>query len=349
MKHSAQYDELYMRRALELAQSGKGAVSPNPMVGCVIVHDGKVIGEGWHKKYGDWHAEVNAVHTVQDQALLSQSTAYVTLEPCSHFGKTPPCADLLIKHQLHKVVICNIDTNPLVGGKGIIKLQQAGIQVQTGILEAEGRRLNKRFFTFMEKKRPYIILKWAQTEDGFIARENYDSKWISNPLSRTLVHKWRSEEDAILVGTSTALYDNPQLNVRNWTGNDPVRLVIDLSLRLPSNLHLFDHKQPTICYAMHKNAEAENLRWVQIQNSTSMLKEIMEDLYIRKIQSVIVEGGSKLLDSFIEHDLWDEARVFTSKQVFGSGIKAPLLRAGTQSITDISGDRLTVHVPTADI
>ena len=200
-----------MQRALELARLGLGNVSPNPMVGCVIVKDGKIIGEGHHEQYGGPHAEVNAVQAVKDQSLLPQSTAYVTLEPCSHFGKTPPCADLLVRHQVKRVVICNEDPNPLVAGQGIERLRNAGIEVEIGLLREEGRVLNRRFFTAFEKKRPYVILKWAQTTDGFVARENYDSKWISNTYSRQLVHKWRAEEDAILVGTNTARYDNPSL------------------------------------------------------------------------------------------------------------------------------------------
>jgi diaminohydroxyphosphoribosylaminopyrimidine deaminase/5-amino-6-(5-phosphoribosylamino)uracil reductase len=329
-----------MQRALELAQLGQGFVSPNPMVGCVIVCENQVIGEGWHKKYGDWHAEVNAVNAVQDPELLKESTVYVTLEPCSHFGKTPPCADLLVRNQVKKVVICNVDTNPLVGGKGITKLKQAGIEVQTDILESKGRALNKRFFTFMEKKRPYIILKWAQTADGFIARENFDSKWISNDFSRTLVHKWRTEEDAILVGTGTALHDDPQLNVRNWQGKNPLRIVIDLHLRLPSYLHLFDGKQPTICYNLHKSGTEENLTWAQLQQPDNSMQEIIQDLYARKIQSVIVEGGSKILNSFIEKGLWDEARIFESPQVFEKGIAAPALRAKSESTENLFGDKL---------
>jgi diaminohydroxyphosphoribosylaminopyrimidine deaminase/5-amino-6-(5-phosphoribosylamino)uracil reductase len=309
-------DILFMRRSLELATIGRGLVSPNPMVGCVIVYQDRILGEGWHKKYGDWHAEVHAVNVVEDKSLLKESTAYVTLEPCSHFGKTPPCADLLIKHQLKKVVICNMDSNPLVGGNGIKKLQEAGIEVHTGLLEAEGRELNIRFFTFMEKKRPYIILKWAETADGFVAREDYSSKWISHTLSRTVVHQWRSQEDAIMVGTQTALYDNPQLNVRDWSGNNPVRILIDKSLRLPLSLHLFDKKVLTLCYNTIKENKEENLEFIKLNDTPSFLEDIIHNLYARKLQSVIIEGGSKLLNSFIESGLWDEARIFKSKQIF---------------------------------
>ncbi|MDO1448817.1 bifunctional diaminohydroxyphosphoribosylaminopyrimidine deaminase/5-amino-6-(5-phosphoribosylamino)uracil reductase RibD [Rhodocytophaga aerolata] len=332
-----------MRRALELAALGSGQVSPNPMVGCVLVHQNKIIGEGWHKKYGDWHAEVNAVNAVDDKALLRESTAYVTLEPCSHFGKTPPCADLLIKHQLKKAVICNVDSNPLVGGKGIQKLQQAGIDIQTGVLEKEGRELNKRFFTYMEQKRPYIILKWAQTADGLVAREDYSSKWISNSISRTLVHSWRASEDAIMVGTQTALYDNPQLTVRDWSGTDPVRIVIDKSLRLPSSLHMFDKKVLTLCYNTLKTERQDNLEFIKLADSPLFLEEIIQDLYARKIQSVIIEGGSKLLNSFIELRLWDEARVFKSSQVFSKGIAAPLLQSQLHYIQAIQDDTLFIY------
>jgi diaminohydroxyphosphoribosylaminopyrimidine deaminase / 5-amino-6-(5-phosphoribosylamino)uracil reductase len=340
---STSSDILYMRRALELAALGSGSVSPNPMVGCVLVHHNKIIGEGWHKKYGGWHAEVNAVNSVEDTSLLSESTAYVTLEPCSHFGKTPPCADLLIKYELKKVIICNIDSNPLVGGKGIAKLQQAGITVQTGVLEAEGRELNKRFFTFMEKKRPYIILKWAETADGFVAREDYSSKWISNSISRTIVHQWRAAEDAIMVGTQTALYDNPQLNVRDWPGTNPVRIVIDRSLRLPPSLHLFDGKVLTLCYNTIKAEKQDNLEFVKLTGSPLFLEEIIRDLYARKIQSVIIEGGSQLLNSFMDAGMWDEARIFKSKQVFTKGVAAPRIAGKLESIRAIEGDKLLLY------
>jgi diaminohydroxyphosphoribosylaminopyrimidine deaminase/5-amino-6-(5-phosphoribosylamino)uracil reductase len=246
--HDHHADEVFMRRALELALLGMGSVSPNPMVGCVIIHHDKIVGEGWHKQYGEAHAEVNAIATIADKSLLKECTVYVNLEPCSHFGKTPPCADLLIEHRVKKVVVANLDSNPLVASEGVKKLRTAGIEVITGILEKEGRELNKRFFTFMEKQRPYIMLKWAETSDGFIARENFDSKWISNEYSRQLVHKWRAENDAVLVGTKTAFHDNPELNVRDWSGRNPVRIVLDRFLRLSEKLHVFDRKQKTLCY-----------------------------------------------------------------------------------------------------
>jgi diaminohydroxyphosphoribosylaminopyrimidine deaminase/5-amino-6-(5-phosphoribosylamino)uracil reductase len=326
------HDELYMQRALELASLGRGQVSPNPMVGCVIVHQGRIIGEGWHQRYGDGHAEVNAVESVADQSLLSQSTAYVTLEPCSHFGKTPPCADLLIRHRLRRVVICNLDSNPLVSGNGMAKLRQAGIEVSTGVLEEQGRALNSRFFTFMEKKRPYIILKWAETADGFIARSNYDSKGISNPLSRKLVHQWRAEEDAIMVGTRTALYDNPRLNVRDWSGKDPVRVVLDKQLQLAPTLHLFDQSQSTLCFNLIKGEEQGRVTYILLEEGREVVSQVLDCLYQRKVQSLIVEGGGQLLQNFIDQQLWDEIRLFKSRQTFGEGIVAPRSGEGNSAM-----------------
>lgn len=317
-------DELFMQRAFELALLGRGYVSPNPMVGCVVVHDNKIIGEGWHQKYGQAHAEVNAIASVQDKSLLANSTVYVNLEPCSHFGKTPPCADLLVSHRVRRVVVANLDSNPLVAGQGIKKLRDAGIEVNTGVLDKAGRALNKRFFTFIEKKRPYIILKWAETSDGFIARENHDSKWISDEHSRQLNHKWRTEEDAILVGAKTAQFDNPQLNVRDWTGRNPVRIVIDRFLKSNEKLHLFDHSQKTIVYNVLRHEERENLMLMRI-DERDFLSELVKDLYKQKIQSVIVEGGAFTLQSFIAADLWDEARIFQSPKNFGKGIAAPAI------------------------
>jgi len=336
-------DELFIQRTFELARLGTGYVSPNPRVGSVIVHDGKIIGEGWHKKYGEAHAEVNAVNSVKDQTLLKESTVYVNLEPCSHFGKTPPCADMLIHHQVKKVVICNVDPNPLVSGQGIAKLRNAGIEVVTGVLEAEGRQINKRFFTLIEKQRPYIILKWAQTADGFVARENYESKWISNDFSRQLVHQWRSEEDAVLVGTKTAAYDNPQLNVRDWSGRNPVRIVIDRFLRLSATLHLFNKKQKTICYNLLKHEEHENLILIRLDED-DFISQLIKDLARQKVQSVIIEGGAQTLRLFIESNLWDEGRIFeSSSRQFGSGIKAPELRGELIQQHTISTDLLKIY------
>jgi diaminohydroxyphosphoribosylaminopyrimidine deaminase / 5-amino-6-(5-phosphoribosylamino)uracil reductase len=332
----------FMNRAFELAQLGLGSVSPNPMVGCVIVHNNQIIGEGWHKKYGGPHAEVNAINSVENKSILSESTAYVSLEPCAHQGKTPPCADLLIEHKLKRVVISNKDPFPLVNGGGIKKLENENIEVETDLLDKKGREINKRFFTLIEKKRPYIILKWAQTVDGFIARENFDSKWISNEYSRKLVHKWRSEEDAILVGTNTAEYDNPTLNVRDWEGRDPIRLVIDKQLKLDTGLNLFDGSIPTICYNSLQDGESENLIFKKVDDE-NLIEAILSDLYARKIQSLIVEGGSQLLNSFIEKNLWDEARIFSSKKIFVNGIEAPKIAGQLVSSEDLKGDRLQVY------
>jgi diaminohydroxyphosphoribosylaminopyrimidine deaminase/5-amino-6-(5-phosphoribosylamino)uracil reductase len=337
-------DEVFMQRAIELAKLGAGNVSPNPMVGCVIAHQNKIIGEGWHKKFGDAHAEVNAIASVQDQSLLKESTVFVNLEPCSHFGKTPPCADLLIKHQVRKVVVANVDPNPLVGGKGVRKLSEAGIEVVTGILENQGRELNRRFFSFIEKHKPYVILKWAQTADGFVAQKNFESKWISNEFSRQLVHQWRSVEDAVLVGTRTASHDNPQLTVRAWSGRNPVRVVIDRFLRLNNHLHVFDKKVKTICYNVLKHEEHDNLIFVRLAED-NFIQDLLTDLAKRNIQSVIVEGGAQTLQLFIDGELWDEARVFTSYRQYGEGIPAPVLRGFLFGDQRIQSDRLEIFHP----
>jgi diaminohydroxyphosphoribosylaminopyrimidine deaminase/5-amino-6-(5-phosphoribosylamino)uracil reductase len=341
-KHDHHIDEVFMQRTFELALLGKGNVSPNPLVGSVIVHDGKIIGEGWHQKYGEAHAEVNAVRSVEDKSMLAQSTVYVNLEPCSHTGKTPPCADMLMEHKVKKVVVANLDSNPLVAGNGIKKLRAAGIEVVTGILEKQGRELNKRFFTFIEKQRPYIILKWAETSDGFIARENFDSKWISNEYARQLVHKWRSEEDGILAGARTIAYDNPQLNVRDWSGRDPVRIVLDRFLKLSTKLHVFDKKQRTICYNVMKHEEHTNLSLIRVDED-DFIRNVVTDLYKQKIQSVIVEGGAATLSMFIENDLWDEARIFIAPQKFEKGIPAPRHRGTLVEQQTIAGDSLNFY------
>lgn len=330
-----------MHRALELARLGFGLVSPNPMVGCVIVHQDRIIGEGFHRQCGGPHAEVFAVEAVEDKEQLKEATVYVTLEPCSHYGKTPPCADLLVKHQVKKVVISNIDPNPLVSGRGIEILKKAGIEVETGLLESEGADLNKRFFKSILQKRPYVILKWAQTADGFIARSNYDSKWISNEFSRKLVHKWRSEEDAILVGKNTALYDNPMLNVRDWYGRNPIRIVLDKKLELDRNLNLFRQDIPTIVYNCQQSEKSKNLEFVSLPED-DFLPALLNDLFLRDVRSVMVEGGARVMESFIEAGLWDEARVFTAPVSFGEGIRAPQLsKAIYDGEEEISGDRLT--------
>jgi diaminohydroxyphosphoribosylaminopyrimidine deaminase / 5-amino-6-(5-phosphoribosylamino)uracil reductase len=335
-------DEQYMLRAMELASLGRGFVSPNPMVGCVIVHKEKIIGEGWHKRFGEPHAEVNAISHVIEKSFLKDSTLYVNLEPCSHVGKTPPCADLLVKHKIKRVVVANTDPNPKVNGEGLKKLIAHGIAVQVGILESQARELNKRFFTGIEKERPYIILKWAQTSDGFIAKKNFDSKWISHELSRQLVHKWRSEEDAVLVGTRTVQHDNPELNVRDWTGRNPQRIVFDRFLRLSEKLKIFDKTQQTLCYNVLKHEEHKNLALIRV-GEENFLKEVLHDLPARQIHSVIVEGGAETINAFLEKGLWDEARVFTSSKSFGEGINAPIIHGGEFQMVRVGEDQLKVY------
>lgn len=314
-----------MRRAIQLALLGKGTVSPNPLVGCVVTVNDKIIGEGWHQKAGEAHAEVLAIQSVGNKDLLSEATVYVTLEPCAHFGKTPPCANLLVDIGVKQVVIGCTDPNPLVAGKGIEILEKAGIQVTLDCLKEECLALNNVFFHSILKKTPYIILKWAETADGFVARENYDSKWISNSMARQLVHKWRSENDAILVGKNTAKYDDPQLNLREWAGANPIRIVIDHHASLAPTLQVMDASIPTIIYNLEIDKEKANLHYVKLSN-TNFYQHLLSDLYNRKISSVFVEGGTQTIQEFIELGLWNEARVFKSKKHFNEGIKAPQLK-----------------------
>lgn len=339
--------EFFMKRCIELATLGLGNTSPNPMVGSVVVHHGKIIGEGYHRLYGEPHAEVNAVNAVQDKSLLKDSTLYVNLEPCSHYGKTPPCAEMIVRLQIPRVVMGTYDPNPLVSGKGVEILRKSGCEVLTGVLEKECEELNKRFFTFQRLQRPYIILKWAETADGLIDKlRSQDEKpeWISNEASKILVHKWRSEEQAIMIGTNTAMMDNPQLNVREWRGKDPLRIVLDDHLRLPQNLKVFDGKSKTIVYTL---AEAEtilhNVEFIKVPEGADKLSFIFNHLYQNKILSVIVEGGAKLAGSIIERNLWDEARVFIGSTYFHEGVKAPHLYQQPVMETDIDGVRLRCY------
>ena len=323
-------DEKYMDRCLELARLGAGDVAPNPMVGCVIVHNGKIIGEGFHRKYGEAHAEVNAIGTVKNTDLLSSSTLYVSLEPCAHFGKTPPCSSLIIEKKIPRVVVGCIDPFAEVAGKGIEKMKQAGIQVEVGMLEAECLWLNRRFFTFHQKKRPYIILKWAQTMDGFIDVDRTQAAfgqptWISNELSRRQVHRQRAGEAAVLIGTHTAFKDNPSLTVREWSGNQPVRLVIDRRNHLPYDLHLKDGKTPTIVFTEEAGQSRTNLELVKVDFQVNIIPQILKFLYSRELQSVVVEGGQHLLQSFIDQGLWDEAHVYFGNTFFVKGVEAPRL------------------------
>ncbi|MCH4824182.1 bifunctional diaminohydroxyphosphoribosylaminopyrimidine deaminase/5-amino-6-(5-phosphoribosylamino)uracil reductase RibD [Gramella lutea] len=340
--------EKYIKRCIELAQNGLGNTYPNPMVGSVIVHNDLIIGEGWHRKAGDAHAEVNAINSVKDKELLKNATIYVSLEPCSHFGKTPPCSNLIIEKGIKKVVIGTMDPFAKVAGRGIKKLMDAGCQVNVGVLENECLELNKRFFTFHKKKRPYIILKWAQTEDGFIAPESKDDNrpvWITNKYSGQLVHKWRSEESSILVGTNTALKDNPSLNVRKWTGNDPVRILIDKDLKTPGDFSILRGEQKTIvlCEKIPERPGENNLIYESIEFSNNISEQICRILYKHELQSVIIEGGRMTLQQFIDSGVWDEARVFTGKSEFKSGVKVPDISGKLFSETKISGDSLKIY------
>lgn len=318
--------EQYMQRCIDLALKGAGQVSPNPMVGAVLVYNNRIIGEGWHKQYGQAHAEVNCIAAVSgnDRELISKSTLYVSLEPCAHHGKTPPCADLIVQNNIPEVIIGCTDSYKEVSGKGIAKLKAAGVKVTLGVLEKECRWLNKRFFTRQELGRPYIILKWAQSNDAFIAPENGKRFMLSNSFSQKMVQKMRSEEDAILVGYNTALQDNPKLNNRYGSGKQPIRIVIDPELQLPHELHLFDHSQKTIVFNYLKSEEKGSMLWVQLSRDHSFAQQIME--HLKNINSIIMEGGSKTLQTFIDEDLWDEAIVFKTKHILQKGTKAPQLK-----------------------
>lgn len=351
----------YMQRCLELAQLGAGQVAPNPMVGAVLVHEGIIIGEGWHRQYGEAHAEVNAIADAEKRLAahsglthkISQSTLYVSLEPCAHFGKTPPCADLIIQHKIPKVVIACRDPFEQVNGKGIEKLKAAGVEVELGILEKEAIELNKRFFTFHHQQRPYIILKWAATADGFIAppppaggiQDSHNKRLlISNEYSNRLVHKWRSEEAGIMIGTNTALLDDPSLTVRSWTGQSPVRLVLDMNLRLPASLKVFNKEVRTVIFNTVKQQEEANLLYYQLKKEESLLPQLLKALYELKIQSVLVEGGARLLQSLIDAGCWDEARVIRNDQLsLVKGLNSPQLsNAILKQETTIATDTLRI-------
>ncbi len=323
-----QIENIYMLRCLQLAAHARETAAPNPMVGAVIVHNGKIIGEGYHTLYGCPHAEVEAIRSVENQELLKDSTMYVSLEPCSHYGKTPPCAKLIIEKQIPRVVVGTYDPFPAVSGRGVKMLRDAGVEVYVGVLENECRELNKHFFCFLERKRPYIVLKWAQTRDGFIdkARDADSTPCptpISNEFTRMHVHKLRSEVKSILVGTNTAIKDNPSLTVRYWKGDHPVRLVLDRQLRIPAHYHLLDGSVPTLIFTEIKAESHPNCEYIQVDFSNNLLKQILDVLYNRKIQSVLVEGGRQLLQTFINENLWDEAQVEVADLSFGSGVYAP--------------------------
>ncbi len=342
-------DKKYMHRCLQLAKLGKGNVAPNPMVGCVIVHQHKIIGEGYHKRLGEPHAEVNAIQSVKNKSILSKSKLYVNLEPCSHVGRTPPCTDLIIEYNIPETIVGMIDPNKIVAGKGIEKLKNNGCIVKTGILENESKNLNKRYLKFIEKKRPYIILKWAQTLDGFIDLERnqnspIEPNWITNKTARILVHKWRNEEQAIMVGTNTIEKDNPNLTNRHWYGKSPIRIVIDKDLKLNKNYNIYNNHAQTIIYNQLNNRNENNLNFIKINFNKNIIPQILNDLYIKEIQSVLVEGGRKLLLSFIDINIWDEARVFIGPKMFEQGIKAPSISGKKTYFNAIGNSKLIYYI-----
>ena len=329
--------QTYMNRALQIAKNGLGFTRPNPMVGAVIVHKNKIIGEGFTSTYGGHHAEVNAINSVKNQDLLAESTIYVTLEPCSHYGKTPPCSDLIIAKGIKNVVIGCVDDNPQVAGKGIKKLLEANCKVTVGILESECKEHHKRFFTFHNKKRPYIILKWAKSSDGFLSPETKDDQkpvWITNKTSRALVHKWRGEEQAILVGTNTVLQDNPSLTTRNYAGQNPIRVVIDKDLKLDPSLEAFNAEAETLVISKH------TIDWTK---TNTIAQQICEVLHQKNITSIIIEGGTNTLQTFIDENLWDEARIFKGTITFKKGTKAPVFNEEIASKEVILEDTLEIY------
>ncbi|MVZ67094.1 bifunctional diaminohydroxyphosphoribosylaminopyrimidine deaminase/5-amino-6-(5-phosphoribosylamino)uracil reductase RibD [Sphingobacterium sp. DK4209] len=346
-------DQVYMQRCLELAVLGAGKTSPNPMVGAVIVYEDQIIGEGYTSPYGGPHAEVNAINNAiakfgEIEALerFKCSTIYVSLEPCAHFGKTPPCADLIVEMGIQKVVIACLDPYAKVNGLGLKKLQDAGIATEVGVLEAEAKWVNRRFFTKIAQSRPYIILKWAETADGFFAPIDSSQKWISNVASKQLVHKWRAEEDAILVGKNTAIVDNPSLTVRDWQGRNPKRVLIDKNLAVPPDFSILNDQAETIVFNAIKTDWQGHLKYVELENFDLYLpQQILCQLYLMDIQSVIIEGGKKTLDMFIEAGLWDEARVFQSTESWETGVKAPKFNGQEIAVEKIGSDVLSTFVP----
>ena len=339
----------YIKRCLQIAENGIGTSRPNPSVGAVIVYKNKIIGEGFTSPFGGMHAEVNAINSVLDKNLLKYATLYVSLEPCAHIGKTPPCVELIVKYKFKNVVIGCLDTNSLVAGKGIKYLENAGINVSLDVLENQCLEHHRRFFTVHNKKRPYIILKWAETINGFIAPHTKEDKspvWLSNQYSQQLVHKLRSKEHAILVGTNTVLEDNPRLNIRNWSGEDPVKIIIDRTLRIPTDAKIFDNSTKTIIITQLSHDRQEyksNIVLEQISFSNNFAIQICEILQKHKIQSLIVEGGSKTLKTFIDADIWDEAMVFIGDINLNQGVKAPLLLSKKYSEINIKNDFLKLY------
>lgn len=345
-------DEKYITRCLELARSGSHFVAPNPMVGSVIVHNNKIIGEGYHQKHGEAHAEVNALNSVQDRSLLKDSTLYVNLEPCSHHGKTPPCADLIVENKLKRVVIASLDSNPLVAGKGVQHLKDNGIEVKIGVLEEEAKFLNRRFYTFHAQKRPYIILKWARSSDGFIDKKRSDDKatinWISTKSSKRLVHSWRAEEAAILVGKNTVINDNPSLTTREVDGPNPIRVLIDPQNELfgstTQKRKVFDEEAPTLVYNFELQKKVRNIEFIKLSKDKGFIDQLLNHLYTKQVLSIIIEGGKYTLDSFLTEDKWDEARVITGMVNFKDGLKAPELKSSPISSENRDGDTIEYYI-----
>lgn len=342
-------NEKYMSRCIQLAQNGLGRTYPNPMVGSVIVYNDSIIGEGWHQKAGEPHAEVHAVKSVKDKSLLKKATIYVSLEPCSHYGKTPPCSNLIIESGIKRVVIGTVDPFSEVSGKGIKKLMDAGCEVIVGVRERECRELNQRFFTFHLQKRPYIILKWAASDDGFLSPVPQTGKrksvWITNRYSKQLVHKWRAEEEAIMVGTNTAVRDNPKLDTRLWRGEHPVRVVLDRKLRIPLDSHLFDDSIKTLIITENNCPErtSRNIIFEAIDFNKDLPSQVCEVLWRHEIQSVIIEGGRQTLQTFIDSEKWDEARLFTGTVHFGDGTRAPQFSGKLITEAKIASDTLKIY------
>jgi diaminohydroxyphosphoribosylaminopyrimidine deaminase / 5-amino-6-(5-phosphoribosylamino)uracil reductase len=340
-----------MHRCIQLAMLGSGYTAPNPMVGAVLVHNGRIIGEGYHQAYGEAHAEVNCLNSVPEEKkpLFTSAVLYVSLEPCAHFGKTPPCADFIIRNGIPKVMIGCRDPFKQVDGKGIEKLAAAGVEVETGILEQECRRLNKRFFTFHLQQRPYIILKWAETGNHKISGDDSSRLFITNEFTNRISHKWRSEEAAIMIGTNTALLDDPSLTNRFWSGPSPIRIIIDKTLRLPSSLQVFDQRQKTIVFNTIKIEDQDNVLYYRLSDHDSLVPQLLLALYQLQITSVIIEGGATLLQSFIDGGIWDEARIITnSRMIAADGLPSPVLHTGQWTSSEESGsDTIQYYVNSA--
>jgi diaminohydroxyphosphoribosylaminopyrimidine deaminase/5-amino-6-(5-phosphoribosylamino)uracil reductase len=345
--------EKYIRRCIELSKNGLGTTRPNPSVGSVIVYDNIIIGEGYTSSYGGNHAEVNAIESVKDKNLLKKATIYVSLEPCSHHGKTPPCSNFIVDSGIRSVVVGCLDDNSLVSGAGIKFMRDNACNVIVGILEKECRVSNKRFFTFHNKKRPYIILKWAESSDGFIdkLRDEHSltqPNWISNIYSQQIVHQWRSEEQAIMVGTNTVIQDNPKLNVRNWSGQSPVRVILDNSMRIPLDFHVLDGSVETIVFTSSTSLSSDkknNLTIEYIDYSGNVPQQICDVLYRKNIQSMIIEGGAQTIRGFVNSDLWDEARIFIGDVQYKEGVKAPQVNGVIEKTLNINTDILKIVIP----